>query len=283
LFELPSPPPNYDVNKMKKVMMRHKAFFKEMGDKITTAHQTMPDALKAASGLPPAVSNIDSRLSKEHKTIMQSLHNSDDLLAAISHDKIGQGYFDAQTFHPGANRVAQEATQAIRESARECASYGFYTPTWTGQCGTAGAPGRDQAPSTSASVSSPLKRKSHVREESSVCVRRESFSIDVHTSLKRFGRMRSANGEMKSADTVPGLPKPERGIAEIVLRFFLDPDLAGEEHQLTTGQVLEYVSPKIMPTSRYLFKNLLHEMCTLKKTSIDGEPGTWSLRKEIWP
>jgi len=91
-------------------------------------------------------------------------------------------------------------------------------------------------------------------------------------------------------DTVSGAtPLPEvlhdadRRIAEAILRAFLDPALAGNEHSLSTGQVLQHLAKGIASHHSDLFKSMLREMCEFSKPPHEGGPGIWRLRPEFRP
>lgn len=75
----------------------------------------------------------------------------------------------------------------------------------------------------------------------------------------------------------------EREIATMILNTFLDIDLAGPRHCLTTGQVLEHLGPQVPPKQRDLFKTCLQQVCTLSQATRRSEPGVWSLRLNFWP
>jgi len=84
-----------------------------------------------------------------------------------------------------------------------------------------------------------------------------------------------------------GLPtelhSSDRAIAETILGAFLDPKLAGKDHCLTTGQVLQHLAPEIAPHHSDLFKSLLKSMCDLSRPKHPSQPGVWKLRPEYKP
>jgi len=77
--------------------------------------------------------------------------------------------------------------------------------------------------------------------------------------------------------------KAECAIAEIIFRAFLDKDLAGPKHRLTTGQVLEHLGTKVSAAQKGLFKDVLQRVCSLAQPTRKGEPGVWSLRPNYAP
>jgi len=75
----------------------------------------------------------------------------------------------------------------------------------------------------------------------------------------------------------------DRAIAETILRAFLDPKLAGKEHSLTTGQVIDEVASDVAAHHQDLFRSLLKQMCELCRPTHPSQPGIWKLRPEFWP
>jgi len=75
----------------------------------------------------------------------------------------------------------------------------------------------------------------------------------------------------------------DRQIAEQILSTFLDPKLAGIEHSLTTGQVLDQLAPQIAQHHADLFKSLLKQLCVHSKPSRPGHPAIWTLKPEFCP
>lgn len=75
----------------------------------------------------------------------------------------------------------------------------------------------------------------------------------------------------------------DKMIAEAILLAFWDKKLAGSNHCLTTGQVLQHLAHGIADHHRDLFKAMLKQMCVLTKPSHPGQPGVWTLHKEFWP
>nr|QDO16447.1 DNA excision repair protein ERCC-6 [Crypthecodinium cohnii]USW07847.1 DNA excision repair protein ERCC-6 [Crypthecodinium cohnii] len=104
---------------------------------------------------------------------------------------------------------------------------------------------------------------------------------------------RSADAGLSEADLAQiegdcvGLPielhSSDRQIAERILSTFLDPKLAGIEHSLTTGQVLDQLAPQIAQHHADLFKSLLKQLCVHSKPSRPGQPAIWTLKPEFWP
>lgn len=315
LFQLPVPPPNYDPVEMRKITLQYQKFFHHMMSEGSGHRQDTSDVLENVDKLSKLERNKRAKeVAAEHKSILNSLQESKDVTTSFSSEKLAQN-LESNTFREGANRIAQAALIAIQRSARECASHGYHTPTWTGQNGLAGmrcAAGMKCAAagtkSTASSPSSPLKRKkgplplenntsrpppgSIIAALKQLKARKDSRNNDRKEEVKSNTPQRKKTEKEKKSqkerdwkklDPVTGLPRLEQSIAEVLLRFFLDPKLAGTKHRLTTGQVMEHVGPAIPVANRHLFKALLMDMCFLTKPSRPDQPGVWTLRSEFWP
>jgi len=357
LFDLPPVPPNFDPKELAALKEKYKVLFKRLGryeeSNNSDDHTTeTTEVMKQIADLPTTEHNSATKESKdEHGTLLATLYEKDGIKASFNHDKVEQPLLDRKIVRDGANMIAQRAIQALKKSARECASHRIGTPTWTGSRGSAGAPvgpdvkreikkepgtvgafpGRGGAFGGSSSSSSWTTSGGGIRGP---------ISADILSGLRQLAAIRSmadqrnhtqatharrlgipavsalkqppvVKSESSGAPETPGTPCPgtpatadssvglaielhesDRRIAASILSAFLEPQLAGPQHRLTTGEVLEHLASRVPAHHGDLFKTLLKQMCELSKPAWSGEnsfskqsngPGVWSLRREFWP
>eukprot|EP00927_Polykrikos_kofoidii_P006006 TRINITY_DN12425_c0_g1_i3.p1 TRINITY_DN12425_c0_g1~~TRINITY_DN12425_c0_g1_i3.p1 ORF type:complete len:1451 (-),score=306.87 TRINITY_DN12425_c0_g1_i3:349-4701(-) len=300
LFAVPDVPPNFDARAMREMKQKYKAVLaKNTHEQNDEFENETTEVMKSIAELPVAAANTaGAQLTEEHNTIVQTLYDTSGIKATFNHDKVEQPLLDRKILRDGVNAIAERALRALQSSARECSNVPLGTPTWTGQTGQGGAP----------LTKEPKAKREHGSSSSGHAASSNVSSTVILGGLKQLAKMRAtARGTTpgeeassllakkskplapdKNKATAPiavedELHESDKKIAEMILKTFLDPKIAGWEHNLSTGAVLEKLGTQIAPHHGDLFKTLLKQMCNLSKSPAPGQPGTWTLRKEFWP
>lgn len=278
--------------------------------------------MKEITALPTSDQHVTSKEAHdEHNAILQTLYDSNGIKATFDHDKVEQPLLDRKIVRDGTTAIAHRALMALKESSRECASHHISEPTWTGQRGRAGAASVKREPVlwTAKDVKREMgtvKREAGASAGggsavglglgSAGIVRQGSVSsADILEGLRQLAAIRATANRRSAtqADDAARLrlrPPPlaaaeaeaaapaelheaDRRVAELILRTFLEPRLAGRECRLTTGQVVQSLGCQVAAHHSDLFKSLLKQMCELSRPSHQGQPGTWTLRPEFRP
>eukprot|EP00931_Biecheleriopsis_adriatica_P024320 TRINITY_DN15189_c0_g1_i1.p1 TRINITY_DN15189_c0_g1~~TRINITY_DN15189_c0_g1_i1.p1 ORF type:complete len:1332 (+),score=353.69 TRINITY_DN15189_c0_g1_i1:25-4020(+) len=314
LFEVPPPPPNFSKADLLALKVKYKAAFRKI-DKLADLGEfevETTEVMKSISDLPAKEQHVASKATQdEGNAILQTLYDSQGIKASFNHDKVEQTLLDRKIVRQSANMIAQRALTALKRSARERSAHPISEPTWTGQKGKAGAAVKQ------------LKQETVIKKEPGTSIAKRSSTVsseDILQGLRQLAVIRSMAQDRQGTQSalanrssprlslsdvqtpltsVPEIPEAaeksncvglpielldsDRLIAEEILKAFLDKKLAGKEHRLTTGQVLQVLGVNIAAHHNDLFKSLLKQMCELSKSSRPGQPGYWTLRQEFWP
>jgi len=237
---------------------------------------------------------INGAAAHELPDCLRSLFVSQGIKASFDCAHVEQGRL-SRTIAEGSNKIAIKAVEALKRSMRERASHDISTPTWTGKSGRAGA---SLAVLKAAAKSEASSSKAGQRQRASLSkvpigsttvagqagflqnsvAGQDGLSSHVAEAKRKFLAVRANAGP---ASAVP-LSAGEQDVVEAILRAFLNPDLSGDRHLLSTGGVLEHVAPRIHFQQAHRLKYFLSELCIFSRTG-DGAPGVWSLRQAFWP
>jgi len=305
LFEIPPAPPDFKKSDMLALKAKYKGVFAKLKhDDYGDLEVETTEVMKSISDLPmKSVHMTNKATMDEGSTILATLYDSKGIKASFNHDKVEQTLLDRKIVCQGANMIAQRALAALKRSALERRGHHISEPTWTGQRGSAGAavalkkevkkePGRYipgfSAPRirptpggnvSSADIIDGLRQLAAIRSAAS--------QSDQSQDAARLGLQVPALAAISDEASCVGLPcellDSDRTIAEAILSKFLDKKVAGEQHCLTTGQVLQLLAVDVAAHHTDLFKSLLKQMCELTKSDHQSRPSFWALRHEFWP
>ncbi|XP_062507872.1 DNA excision repair protein ERCC-6-like isoform X2 [Corticium candelabrum] len=232
--------------------------------------------------------------------ILHKLFKKSGLHSALQHDTIMEASsVDHVLIESDANRVAQEAARALRQSRRQClaaaAARGHVgTPTWTGNAGIVGGPKSTVRPRFGA------KRKSfHVSNADSTAVERtvEQNANSAHCSIVAQSAPSSANllEEMRSRNapladvlnpprseedggqSMQSLPTGEYDRLIDDIRMFV----AFQCHvdgQATTQEILTNFAPRLKSRDSSVFRAMLRQICDFERD--DTRSGVWRLKAD---
>ena len=287
LFEVPPPPPNFTKQNMLTLQKKYKALFNKV---VQTKDPFQPDEfevetteiMKAVSDLPMKEQHKTGRgTADESNAILQTLYDAQGIKASFNHDKVEQTLLDRKLVGKSAGLVAQKALDALKRSSRERAAHHISEPTWTGQQGRAGAV-QTAVKKEMKEAETKTKGKLSQLALTSGKVSGGVSSSEILHGLRQLAAMRGASSQGADEPASSELFESDRRIAEDILRAFLDKKLAGPDHRLTTGQVLEKLAVHVAAHHNDLFKTLLKQMCSLTKSAQKNVPGYWTLKEEFW-
>eukprot|EP00438_Fugacium_kawagutii_P024094 Skav214959 [mRNA] locus=scaffold264:80550:81815:- [translate_table: standard] len=290
LFEVPPPPPNYTKQNMSMLQNKYRTLFSKA--RMNEAFQPdefeveTTEIMRAVSDLPMKEQHKTGRgTADESNAILQTLYDAQGIKASFNHDKVEQTLLDRKLVGKSAGLVAQKALDALKRSSRERSAHHISEPTWTGRQGRAGAAlevkqEAAKTAKTGSGCSGKLEVKMSPKSPAKAIGSGVSSSEILH-GLRQLAAIRGASGE-EPVEPSSELFDSDRRIAEDILRAFLDKKLAGPDHRLTTGQVLEKLAVHVAAHHNDLFKTLLKQMCTLTKSKQRNVPGYWTLREEFW-
>nr|QDO16230.1 DNA excision repair protein ERCC-6 [Lingulodinium polyedra] len=263
LLAVPPPPTNTSMADLAKLKEKYKALFEHLGpQEADYQDERVVDIMKAISELSTAQSQASAAKAGEPCALLQTLFDSGGIRASFSHDSVERVLVDKRLVREAASAMASRAIEALKASSLERAGHSIREPTWTGKNGLAGAPaGMLRAAKLAAAAGDkPSKRT------------KAPAVAGLREALQRLAA--AADGSFTST---------HRSVAEAILRAFLNPDIAGPDHCLSTEQVLQHVAAGYGAERRDIFKSLLKRLCKLSKPKENSAIGTWSLRDDYWP
>lgn len=207
----------------------------------------------------------------------------------MKHDKIEEsGNPDYVLVEKEAERVAKQAAEALRKSREMCRNSRVGVPTWTGSNGMAGLATEKTKPRFG------VKRKVEAKDDATVSkqslfdgsdmIERKASDSNENSSANLLMKMRArkaltSRGAESEIDhnqySVDGHvygSKETELIKEIRHFVALRANRAG---QATTQEILDEFKSKVNDRSNALFKEMLKQVCVLRK--VNGE-GVWFLK-----
>eukprot|EP00794_Sanderia_malayensis_P008716 gene8716-9647_t len=236
----------------------------------------------------------EKELNKKHdKEILHALFQNAGMHSALKHDKIVEaGNPDYVLVEKEAERIAKQASEALRESRAHCRKSHVSVPTWTDANGAAGTPARRPRFGVKRSTPSNEDSRSKIDTEqkhfdgSQIIKHHNDDNLSSSVLLERM-RARNAltassssneagclnvcndyNINLNSADAT----KEMEMIKEIRHFVALEAKDAGKA---TTHEILQKFKSKIDNKKNALFKEMLKQVCNFRK--VDGR-GTWFLK-----
>jgi len=267
LFEIPPTPSGMNISEMAKLKEEFTAHFEQLGAADADEDQYEGSAimkeiadLSGESVNPSAGANFST---SGDGAILRTLFDSKGIKASFNHEAIERPILGPKIVREGADAFARRALAALASSRRERESCHLSEPTWTGKCGRAGAPQTVLQKGKRSSTGEKMEEEASVAGTSAVLMQ------TVSLACKRLALTRDS----------------DRRLAHRILVAFLDPTLAGPEHRMTTGAVLQHLAVAVAAHQEDAFKSVLKKLCRLEKpkSAEDRSPGFWSLREEFWP
>ena len=224
--------------------------------------------------------------------------------SALKHDRIEDaGNPDYVLVEKEAERVAKQAADALKRSRSECRLSGIGVPTWTGSQGSAGIPSKPrfgtkkkisetQTVKNRRSSSEGGSRNASGTEDEGIIFGGQTLlqegekNTDPLSSESLLARMRTRNyfeGRNNQNDLDPRQHGPQNSSQktenEILLEEIRDfvAYSAQVNGQASTKEILNKFQARISAKENALFKEMLKQVCTLKK--ISGQ-GVWILKEE---
>lgn len=223
--------------------------------------------------------------------ILLSLFRNTGVHSALKHDKIVEsGNPDYVLVEKEAERVAKQASEALRKSRALCRTVSVGVPTWTGSHGSAGATTGTKRPrfgaktishdNTAVALSSDNKNGSF--DGTDMLTTNNAEEGTSSASLLQKMRARSAlAGKVTSTDidtrhySVHG-PSTDGKEAELLkdIRDFVALR-ARNLGQATTQEILQEFQPRIANHKNAMFKEMLKQVCDFHKVN---RAGVWHLK-----
>jgi len=250
-------------------------------------------------------SDINDKASKENvknqneDDVLMSLFRSSGIHSALKHDKIEQaGNPDYVLVEKEAERVAKQAINALRQSRVNCRVNGYAVPTWTGRshssdtqvqqptapkrrfgkknCGSSGSSSL-KIPKIADKEDENVRKRTTSVSEASNKFDLESETVDVSSSalLARMRRRNAAVSGNPTSSTSGDGPKTEEDKLLNDIEEFVKSKC---DCIATSDELTERFKARVKPGQNAVFKELLKQLCTLRKE--DGK-GSWVLRDEF--
>ncbi|KAM6266245.1 DNA excision repair protein ERCC-6 [Porphyrio hochstetteri] len=244
---------------------------------------------------------------KNDDYVLEKLFKRSGIHSVMKHDVIMEATSaDHVLLEAEANRVAQNALKALKNSRRQCLGAASGVPTWTGMSGLSGTQsgignrfGRKRTtallPSHSTDVSHAKRKDAGTTKEDVKCNSNghfdgrpgESSSKAVYsTSLLATMRSRNhlhlqqhtENAGDENHQQAPSPASTEHHELLVDVRDFIAFQ-AQREGEATTRELLNKFESKLPVSHSYIFRELLHRICTFHRRP-SGE-GVWKLKPEF--
>ena len=235
-------------------------------------------------------SSEDEEEKKDHKSeddVLLSLFRSSGIHSALRHDRIEQaGNPDYVFVEKEAERVANQAVKALRESRVQCESNAYTVPTWTGRGPSAKVGIKKQRfGKKSANKKEPVVGSSNkellVNGMKSNVTNVESETIDISSSAL-LARMRNRN----SLEPIITHDQQQNGICDdtqssedVLVKDILEFISQRMDGVATSEEIASFFKTRLDTSKNALLKELLKRLCNFKRTG--SGTGEWQLKEEF--
>ncbi|XP_063234506.1 DNA excision repair protein ERCC-6-like [Bacillus rossius redtenbacheri] len=230
----------------------------------------------------PSRSDDEERNAEHDDYVLRKLFKKSGLQTALRHDTIMEkGHSDYALVEGEAQRVAQEAVKALRESRQQCWRAGSGVPSWTGQSGAVRLPSGMRFGKKKAAQRNSTATSSHggigQPSTSGGSARKDDAPM---SSSELLARIRARNRLTTPADDLPLRPAPPDDDTELLadIRNFVAFG-ATVDGRASTQEVVERFQDRLLAGSSPLFKFLLQEICDFHRMP-SGE-GVWRLKADF--
>ncbi len=212
--------------------------------------------------------------------------------SALKHDVIVEsGNPDYVLVEKEAERVAKQASEALRKSRALCRNVSVGVPTWTGSHGSAGIPtakkprfGIKKSKPTGPTEAGKRDAQKGMFDGAHMLESTDTDTNDMSSAslLKRMRARNALQGSSTSTEIDSNLYRinpqntdsKETELVEEIRQFVaLEARNVG---MATTQEILERFKPKIADKNNALFKEMLKQICDFQK--VNGV-GTWFLKE----
>ncbi|XP_031122119.1 protein CHROMATIN REMODELING 8 [Ipomoea triloba] len=228
----------------------------------------------------------------EDTSILRSLFDAHGIHSAMDHDAIVNAHDEEKLkLEEQASRVAQRAAEALRQSRMLRSQESVAIPTWTGRSGTAGAPSSVKKKFGSTLNPQLVTSSKPLEESSMISSRRNGIAAGASagkalSSAELLAKIRGTQeraisdglehqlnlGSSSNSRTRPaenGASRPSHGSAgmqpEVLIRQICT-FIQRKGGSTSSASIVEHFRSRVSSKDLALFKNLLKEIATLKKT-----------------
>nr|GLL33206.1 protein CHROMATIN REMODELING 8 [Ipomoea trifida] len=225
-------------------------------------------------------------------SILRSLFDAHGIHSAMDHDAIVNAHDEEKLkLEEQASRVAQRAAEALRQSRMLRSQESVAIPTWTGRSGTAGAPSSVKKKFGSTLNPQLVTSSKPLEESSMISSRRNGIAAGASagkalSSAELLAKIRGTlekaisdglehqlnSGSSSNSRTRPaenGASRPSHGSAgmqpEVLIRQICT-FIQRKGGSTSSASIVEHFRSRVSSKDLALFKNLLKEIATLKKT-----------------